>query len=78
MRRAGDRDPADNPPYDVLDDPDLVAIAAAWGSAKAGDVAASRELLDRIIGQPLPAQPTQDDDGEGKQVVIWLELDDAG
>ncbi len=46
--------------------------------AKAGDVAAARELLDRIIGRPLPAEPRKDHDGEDKRVVIRLELDDAG
>jgi hypothetical protein len=58
---------------------DMAAVARALVErAKAGDVAAARELLDRIIGRPLPAEPRKDHDGEDKRVVIRLELDDAG
>jgi hypothetical protein len=58
---------------------DMAAIARALiEKAKAGDVAAARELLDRIIGRPTPAEPHRDDDGEDKRVVIQLEFDDGG
>jgi hypothetical protein len=65
--------------HDAVTAEDMAAVARALvDRAKAGDVAAARELLDRIIGRPLPAEPPEDDDGEGKQVVIRLEFDDAG
>jgi hypothetical protein len=57
----------------------MAGVARALADrAKAGDVAAAKELLDRIIGRPLPAEPPQDGDGEGKQMMIRLEFDDAG
>jgi hypothetical protein len=65
--------------HDAVTAEDIAAVARMLVErAKAGDVAAARELLDRIIGRPLPAEPPKDDDGEGKQVVIRLAFDDAG
>ncbi len=65
--------------HDAVTPEDVAAVARALvDRAKAGDVAAARELLDRIIGRPLPAEPQDDDDGVGKSVVIRLAFDDAG
>jgi hypothetical protein len=65
--------------HDAVTPEDMAAVARALiDKAKAGDVAAARELLDRIIGRPLPAPPQGDDDGEDKSVVIRLEFDDGG
>jgi hypothetical protein len=65
--------------HDAVTAEDLAAVARALvDRAKAGDVAAARELLDRIIGRPLPAEPPPDDDGEGQQLMIRLAFDDAG
>jgi hypothetical protein len=65
--------------HDAVTREDMAAVARALiDKAKAGDVAAARELLDRIIGRPLPASPQGDDDGEDKSVVIRLEFDDGG
>lgn len=63
---------------DAVTHEDMAAVARALVErAKAGDVAAARELLDRIIGRPLQAEPPHDD-GENKRVVIRLAFDDAG
>jgi hypothetical protein len=65
--------------HDAVTPEDLAAVARALvDRAKAGDVAAAKELLDRIIGRPLPAALPKDDDGEDKHVVIQLAFDDAG
>jgi hypothetical protein len=65
--------------HDAVTTEDMAAVARALVErAKAGDVAAARELLDRIIGRPLLAEPQKDDDGEDKRVVIRLAFDDAG
>lgn len=57
---------------------DIAAVARALvDRAKAGDVAAARELLDRIIGRPIPVQATGDDRGD-EPLVIRLAFDNAG
>jgi hypothetical protein len=57
---------------------DMAAIARALiDKAKSGDVAAARELLDRIIGRPTPA-PTPEGESGGGPVVIRLAFDNGG
>jgi cobalamin biosynthesis protein CobD/CbiB len=57
---------------------DMAAIARALiDKAKTGDVAAARELLDRIIGRSTLAQAPDGGSG-GETVVVQLEFDDAG
>lgn len=64
--------------HDAVTPEDMAAVARALvDRAKAGDVAAARELLDRIIGRPTPAQ-TPDGDPSGEPVVIKLQFDDRG
>ena len=64
--------------YAAVTSEDLAAIARALiDKAKSGDVAAARELLDRIIGRAIPAKTTDGDSG-GEPVVIRLEFDDGG
>lgn len=64
--------------HDAVTPEDMAAVARALiDKAKAGDVAAARELLDRIIGRAIPAKTTDGDSGVGP-VVIRLEFDDGG
>lgn len=63
--------------HDAVTPEDMAAVARALVErAKAGDVAAARELLDRIIGRPLPAEPLSED--EKQHVVVRLSFDDKG
>lgn len=64
--------------HDAVTPEDMAAVARALiDKAKSGDVAAARELLDRIIGRAIPAKTTDCDSG-GEPVVIRLEFDDGG
>lgn len=65
--------------HDAVTPQDMAAIARALiDKAKAGEVGAARELLDRIIGRPLPAEPQKHEQGEDNRVVIRLAFDDCG
>ncbi|MCW5756075.1 MAG: hypothetical protein KIT54_02455 [Phycisphaeraceae bacterium] len=57
-------------------DADLVAIVAVLvAEAKAGNIVAIRELLDRLAGKP---RPIEDDPPDPAAVCIHLEFDQGG